>query len=135
MWRVCFPINMPNVSFGRLLQITRSCSKRATIGDTVVSHIRFPPFFSRVVGLIWGCPLVHGGPWWNTCGSGVFGVSCRRPSPPPDSLPLPPYPTPHLPQSSAIPSLSSRLHTKPCQFSFFEMHHIQSHQIWTNVHA
>ena len=30
--------------------------------------------------------------------------------------PLPPYPTSHLPQSPAIPTLSSRLHTKPFNF-------------------
>ena len=45
MWRVCLPIILPCVLFGRFLELARSRWKRATIGDTVISQIRTPPFF------------------------------------------------------------------------------------------
>ena len=120
--------------FGRFFEIAGSCLKRATIGVTDVSQIRCPLFFNGR----WSDPGVPFGPWRamvEKCAYRAFGGFLSSPITTARFLaPLPPYPTTHLPQSPATPSLSSRSQTKPCKFSFYEMHHIQCHQRWTNVH-
>ena len=99
---------MPNVLFGGLLEIAGSCLKRATIGDTVVSQMRFLLFFS----LRWSDLGVPCGPWRAVVQQNVrpelLGASCPRPLPPPVALPPAP-----IPESPPSPITRYRVPVKP----------------------